>query len=189
MSNFNKSFKSRWAESQSTWSEQHIRNIQSSTQFDHENLSWKQKFLAIPLLGSFVHWCWLLFRLRIWLPELLQMRERVSKYELVIRDQLLAGLSKNVRDELTYNHQLPELIDLALEEGLRVKEPEIFLKRFSYLPRLQLVASGLKLPVIDVGCGPGFLLLEIAKNLSKKFPKMKYLGIDISHPTKNLSKL
>lgn len=165
MSDFNKSFKSWWAESQSIWTEERIRNIELSNHNHsrHNDLfTWKQRLLAVPILGSFIHWCWLLLRLRIWLPELLDMRVRVSKYELVIRDQLLAGLSRNARDELTYKHQLPDSVRLSLEESLRVNEAEIFLKRFSYIPRVQLVASGLKLPVIDVGCGRGDWLAKLA---------------------------
>jgi 2-polyprenyl-3-methyl-5-hydroxy-6-metoxy-1,4-benzoquinol methylase len=163
--------KNRWAESQVIWSEERIRQIQqlpSSAASGLGQSSIKQRVLALPILGPMIHWLWLLIHLRTWIIESRETRERlqhtllrVSHYELAVRDHLLAGLSRNKQDELIYQHHLPESVYLALEERLRGSSAEVAAKQISYLPRVQMVASGLQLPVLDVGCGRGEWLAQL----------------------------
>ena len=180
--NLNEPLKNRWAESQSNWSQDQVRRIEASRQaYELKPVSWRARVLAIPVVGRMIYWAWLLLRLHRWVPELLEMRERlqhtllrVSRYELAIRDQLLAGLSRNAAGELSYQHRLPESVYVALEERLRGSSADVAKKQASYLPRVQVVASGLQKPVVDIGCGRGEWLEQLsAQGLSAR-------GVDVS---------
>jgi O-antigen chain-terminating methyltransferase len=79
-----------------------------------------------------------------------------------VRDALLAGLSKNsTTGELRYQHELPESVYLALEERLRGSSQDVLVKQTMYLPRVQLLATGMRLPVVDLGCGRGEWLAQL----------------------------
>lgn len=159
MSNINDPLKNLWAESQAEWSEERLRRIETSRQrYELKPVSMRARVLAIPILGRMIYWAWLLLCLHRWVPELLEMRERfqhtllrVSSYELAVRDHLLAGLSRDKQGELIYQHHLPKSVYLALEERLRGGSLEVATKRSDYLPQVQMVASSLQLPVLDLG--------------------------------------
>ena len=177
ISSLNEPLKSRWQESQAEWLEERIRQIEfAPTQSisESKSRSWKERLLAIPLLGPVMQWAWYLLRLRQILPELRHTLLRVSRYELAIRDQLLAGLSRNTAGELSYQHRLPESVYVALEERLRGSSADVSKKQASYLPRVQVVASGLQKPVVDIGCGRGEWLAQLESvGLSAR-------GVDVS---------
>lgn len=182
MSNLKNPLKTRWVESQATWLEERVLRIESSRQgFELKPTSWRARVLAIPILGKVIYFLWLLLRVDRWLPNLLEMPERlrsillrVSSYELAVRDHLLAGLSRSAQGELTYEHRLPESVYLALEERLRGSSADVAAKQATYLPKVQLVAATLKLPVVDIGCGRGEWLAQLES------VGVKARGVDLS---------
>ena len=163
MPDLNDLLKTRWAESQVTWSQEQIQRIESARQrYELKPVSWRARILAIPVLGRMAYWGWLLLRLTRWVPELLEMRERlqytlmrVSRYELAIRDQLLAGLSNDSQMGLHYHHRLPVSVYQAFEDCQRKGVGDVVTMRATYLPQIQTVSVTLQLPVLDIDCGCG----------------------------------